>query len=296
VKGTAGFTRKIAGAAKAGTSKTPPNPTQIPLNPAKIPPNPAQIQQQLRDAAKIEPSVLIGLAATLPAIANVPGIWEAAVNLQAGAGGKLDKAANGLVTRVIGESGEKWVARDRDAFVSAAEHFKAQLETYRYNVQWLAGHVDSIGDAIAAYWFTVAKIAQETYLRLAALRLLALAPQSGLAARVAMKATGAQTSASLARATDRLSVFLKAGVGGVAAAMGGPAIWQLSFMRPTGQSAVDFTRAGIDLSDPARAATFRQPPPGSPLADGTQYFDWKVKTPDGDKLLDEVAEDQVTKP
>ncbi|MEU4226875.1 hypothetical protein AB0F17_21460 [Nonomuraea sp. NPDC026600] len=274
--------RKIAGAGKAGSGAY------------KIPPNPAAVRQSLRQAAKLEPSVLIGLLATLPAVANVPGIWEAAANLQAGAGGKLDKPASGAISRMIADSGKDWIARDQEAFVSAAERFKADLETYRYNVQWVAGHVDSIGDAIAAYWITAAKIAQETYLRLTALQVMALAPQSSVAARLAMRAAGAQSSAALARSTERLSLFLKAGVGGVAAAMGGPAIWQLGFMRTTATSRVDFAQAGIDTSDPARAATFRPPPPGSPLPDGAQYFDWRVKTPDGGRTLDEVAKDRLT--
>lgn len=275
-------TRKIAGTARAASGAS------------KIPPNPVTVQKNLRAAARMEPSVVIGLLATLPAVANVPGIWETAANLQAGAGGKLDKPASGVISRVITDSSKDWIAKDQEAFVSAAEQFKANLETYRYNVQWVAGHVDSIGDAIAAYWITAAKIAQETYLRLATLQALALVPETRVAARVAMRSTGAQASASLSRTTAHLADFLKAGVGGVAAAMGGPAIWQLAFMRTTGTSQVDFARSAIDTADPARAVTFRPPPPPGGTLPDAQLFDWQVKTAEGAKPLDDVAKDQLT--
>ncbi|GAA3534078.1 hypothetical protein GCM10022419_011800 [Nonomuraea rosea] len=135
------------------------------------------------------------------------------------------------------------------------------------------------------------KIAQETYLRLAALQVLALAPQTRVAARIAMRRTGAQSSAALVAATGRLQKFLgslgfKDVLGGVAAGIGGSAAVQLAFMRPDGKAGIDFTEAAIDT---ANAGTFTAPGAGQALPDSTRTFGWRVRTPDGDMSLDDVV-------
>ncbi|MFG6192425.1 hypothetical protein [Nonomuraea sp. JJY05] len=272
---------RVAGRARDGS----------PLRLSKNPPDPEAVQGLLRKAARMEPSVAVGLLATVPAVANVPGIWEAAANLQAGAGGRLDKGANNTLTMVINNSGQSWIAGDQKEFASAANRLRAELDAFRTNVQWVAGHVDSIGDGFMVYWGAAAKIAQETYLRLAALQLLALAPQTRLAARIAMRRTGVQASASLAASTGALKRFLgslglKDVLGGVAAGVGGTAAVQLAFMRPTGSAAIDF---GTGAVDPAKAGTFAAPPQGQPLPPGTGSFQWTVKAPGGDMSLEDVV-------
>jgi hypothetical protein len=262
-----------------------------PLRASKTPPDPAAVQSLLRKSARLEPSVIVGLLATAPAVANVPGIWTAAANLQAGAGGRLDKGANNALTNVINSSGQRWIARDQEAFAQAAGVLRSQLDAFRTNVQWAAGHVDSIGDGFLVYWGAAFKIAQETYLRLAALQVLALAPQTRVAARIAMRRTGAQSSAALVAATGRLQKFLgslgfKDVLGGVAAGIGGSAAVQLAFMRPDGKAGIDFTEAAIDT---ANAGTFTAPGAGQALPDSTRTFDWRVRTPDGDMSLDDVV-------
>jgi hypothetical protein len=173
---------RVAGRARDGS---PLRPSANPSGPqaGKSPPDPEAVQNILRKAAKLEPSVLIGLLATAPAVANVPAIWTTAANLQAGVGGRLDKGSNNAVTNVINSSSQNWVAEDQKAFASAATRLRTELDAFRTQVQWAAGHVDSIGDGFVVYWGVAAKIAQETYLRLVALQLLSLAPQTRLAAR-----------------------------------------------------------------------------------------------------------------
>lgn len=214
------------------------------------------MQNVLRKAARLEPSIALGLLATLPAVANVPAIWTNAANLQAGAGGRLD--------------------------------------AFRTNVQWVAGHVDNIGDGFAVYWVAAAKIAQSTYLRLLSLRTLALAPQTKLAARVAMRATAAQANASLAAASGQLQRFLgslglKDVLSAVAAGIGGTAATQLAFMRPEGAARIDFGEAAIDRS---KAATFTDPGQGQRSPAATRSFDWQVKTSDGEMSLEDVVKNQ----
>ncbi|MEU6715407.1 hypothetical protein ABZ897_28415 [Nonomuraea sp. NPDC046802] len=259
---------------------------------AKNPPNPAEVQNILRKAARLEPSIVIGLLATVPAVANVPGIWTTASNLQAGAGGRLDKGVNNLITNLINTSGTNWVAEDQKAFAAAAELLRSHVDAFRTNVQWVAGHVDSIGDGFVVYWAAAAKIAQETYLRLVALHALALVPQTRVAARVAMRRTAAQANASLAASTGQLQRFLgslglKDVLGGMAAAMGGSAAVQLAFMRPDGSAKIDFGRAAADT---AKIPTFTEPPNNGLLPGG--YFDWTVKTFDGDKDIEDVVRDR----
>ncbi|MGW3344375.1 hypothetical protein ACWDA3_13765 [Nonomuraea rubra] len=258
------------------------------LRPAKSTPDPAAVQNTLRRAARLEPSLALGLLATVPAVANVPGIWTAASNLQSGAGGRLDKGANNALTAVINSSGRSWIAEDQKAFAGAATELRAALDAYRTNVQWVAGHVDSIGDGFAVYWGAAAGIARATYLRLLQLQVLALVPQTRVAARVAMRATAARANVSLGAATGRLQTFLNSALSAVAAYSGGTAALQLMFMRPDGAAKIDFTRAAIDAS---KAGTFARPPgQGLPAAAGT--FDWRVRTPDGDLDLDDVVRNQ----
>ncbi|MET7337346.1 hypothetical protein [Nonomuraea sp. NPDC005650] len=276
---------RVAGRARDGS----------PLRLSKNPPDPEAVQGILRKAARMEPSVVVGMLATVPAVANVPGIWEAAANLQAGAGGRLDKGANNTLTMVINNSGQSWIADDQKAFASAATRLRSELDAFRTNVQWVAGHVDSIGDGFMVYWGAAAKIAQETYLRLAALQALSLAPQTRLAARVAMRRTGVQASASLAASTSTLKRFLgslglKDVLGGVAAGVGGTAAVQLAFMRPTGSAAIDFNTGAIDT---AKAGTFTEPPQGQPLPPVTQSFQWTVKAPGGTMSLEDVVKNRT---
>ncbi|NBE97386.1 hypothetical protein FE391_30125 [Nonomuraea sp. KC401] len=279
------MTRRVAGRARDGS----------PLRPLpKIPPDPGAVRDILRKAGRLEPSVLVGLLATAPAVANVPAIWTAAANLQAGVGGRLDKGANNVLTGLINASGQRWIAEDQKAFADAVAVLRTHLDVLRTNVQWAAGHVDGIGDGFLVYWGAALKIAQETYLRLAALRVLALAPQTRVAARIAMRRTGAQASAALAASTERLGRFLgslgfKDVLGGVAAGIGGSAAVQLAFMRPDGGAAVDFTEAAAGT---ARAGTFAEPEPGTPLPDAARSFDWRVRAPGGDMSLDDVVRDR----
>lgn len=273
---------RIAGRARDGS----------PLRTPKSPPDPAAVQNTLRLAARLEPSVLLGLAATAPAVANVPAIWTTAANLQAGAGGRLDKGSNNAVTSVINSSGQNWVAEDQKAFASAATRLRSELDSFRTQVQWAAGHVDSIGDGFLVYWGMAAKIAQETYLRLAALRLLALAPQTRLAARVAMRRTGAQSSASLAASTGTLqrflgSIGLKDVLGALAAGIGGSAAVQMAFLEPDGAAKIDFAKGRID---PASAGTFEAQPQGGGLPPRAGSFDWEVKAAGGTMPLDDALE------
>ncbi|MFC4006062.1 hypothetical protein ACFOY2_02430 [Nonomuraea purpurea] len=259
---------------------------------AKNPPNPAEVQNTLRKAARLEPSIVVGLLATVPAVANVPGIWTTASNLQAGAGGQLDKGVNNLLTHLITASGTNWVAEDQKAFAATTERLRSHVDAFRTNVQWVAGHVDSIGDGFAVYWGAAAKIAQETYLRLIALQALSLAPQTRVAARVAMRTTAAQSNASLAAATGQLQRFLgslglKGVMGGLAAAMGGSAALQLAFMRPDGSAKIDFGKASADT---AKIPTFTEPPNNGLLPGG--HFEWTVKTPDGGRNIDDVVRDR----
>ncbi|MEO3884310.1 hypothetical protein [Nonomuraea sp. B5E05] len=276
------MTRRVAGLARDGS----------PLRPSRrTPPDPETVRAVLRRSARLEPSVLIGLLATAPAVANVPAIWTAAANLQAGVGGRLDKGANNALTGVINASGQKWIAEDQKAFADAAAVLRTHLDAFRTNVQWVAGHVDNVGDGFLVYWGAALKIAQETYLRLAALQVLALAPQTRVAARIAMRRTGAQASAALAASTGQLQRFLgslglKDVLSGVAAGIGGSAAVQLAFMRPDGGAAIDFTEAAIDT---ANAGTFTRPEQGEPLPETTRSFGWRVRTPDGDMSLDDVV-------
>ncbi|SEF80706.1 hypothetical protein SAMN05444920_101718 [Nonomuraea solani] len=272
---------RVAGRARDGS----------PLRAVKSPPDPAAVRDILRKAARLEPSIALGLLATAPAVANVFGIWTAASNLQAGAGGRLDKGANNALTAVINASGQKWIADDQRAFASAATELRAHLDAFRTNVQWVAGHVDSIGDGFLVYWGAAAKIAQTTYLRLLALQALSLAPQTRVAAKIAMRTTAAQANASLAAATGQLQRFLgslglKDVLGGLAAGIGGSAAVQLAFMRPDGAAAIDFGKAAID---PAKAGTYVAPQQGQPLPDAARSFDWQVRTPDGDMSLEDVV-------
>ncbi|MGR6922168.1 hypothetical protein ACU635_48640 [[Actinomadura] parvosata] len=272
------MSRRVAGRAADGSV----------LRHAKRAPDPAEVQRILRQAARLEPSIALGLLATVPAVANVPGIWTAAANLQAGAGGRLDKPANNALNDVIRTSGEKWIAEDQKAFAAAATELRAHLDAFRTNVQWAASHVDGIGDGFAVYWGAAAGIARTTYLRLLRLQALALVPQTRVAARVAMRATAARANAALAAAGGRLQAFLGSTLSAVAAYSGGTAALQLRFMRPDGAAAIDFGRAAVD---PSKAGTFAEPPAsGLPAATGT--FGWRVRTPDGDMDLDDVVRNQ----
>ncbi|MEV0380487.1 hypothetical protein [Nonomuraea sp. NPDC050643] len=262
--------------------------------PSKSPPDPVEVQNILRKAARLEPSIALGLLATAPAVANVFGIWTAASNLQAGAGGRLDKGANNALTAVINRSGQNWIADDQKAFAGAAGELRAHLDAFRTNVQWVAGHVDSIGDGFLVYWGAAAKIAQTTYLRLLSLQALSLAPQTRVAARVAMRTTAAQANAALAATTGQLQRFLgslgiKDVLGGLAAGIGGSAAVQLAFMRPDGAATIDFGKAAIDTTT---GPTFTRPQPGQQLPDATRFFDWQVRTPDGDMSLEDVVKNR----
>ncbi|MFC5823953.1 hypothetical protein [Nonomuraea insulae] len=272
---------RVAGRARDGS----------PLRSKQSPPDPAEVQNVLRKAARLEPSIALGLLATLPAVANVPAIWTTAANLQAGAGGRLDKGGNNALTAVINASGQNWVAEDQKAFVRAANELRGQLDAFRTNVQWVAGHVDNIGDGFAVYWVAAAKIAQSTYLRLLSLQALALVPQTRPAARVAMRTTAAQANASLAAASGQLQRFLgslglKDVLSAVAAGIGGTAAMQLAFMRPDGAAKIDFGEAAVDRS---KAATFTDPGQGQQLPAATGSFDWQVRTSDGEMSLEDVV-------
>ncbi|WP_067129652.1 hypothetical protein [Microtetraspora malaysiensis] len=180
---------------------------------------------------------------------------------------ELDGGPKRLIALMLAESKEDWIAEDHLAFEDAAVTFQSELEVLRGTLTDTAGLIDEVGATFRNFGWAVFAFSVTLLATAISAAVLTLTP-AGAQARLFIRALMQAADKILAAWGKALTGYL----GGVAVLMG--YLWrkeiQLKHVEPTGNVAIDFKQATIDVN---RAPTFTKPgPPGTPSP--TAGFDW----------------------
>jgi uncharacterized protein YukE len=210
-----------------------------------------EVIAKLRNAAKLERLIVVGVIISLTAVANVPAMGDAAANWRARISGELDKAGNNLMSDIISMSGKDWIAEDQKAFVSTVEKLKGELETARKYVEQIGGTVDELGDSYRAYWVTIGSMIVAAILALIIYRAMQLTPQGAVLGQLLSKTMGVLVVGFIAATTAGLASILESAGGMFKVIFGGSSFVQMFNLKPTDGSKINFKKAVINTAPPS---------------------------------------------
>ncbi|GGL14909.1 hypothetical protein Sme01_16200 [Sphaerisporangium melleum] len=217
------------------------------------------VLNDLRKAALMSRSLLLGCAIAGTAVANVPGMADAYNNWES-IHSRLDTAIKSYI-RNLGDKGKDgWIAVDHDAYADAVERYQEAMESLRGYVKNIAGIVDELGDAYRAYWVSLARVAAvlAAVLPIAAAMLATPYAPAGYAR---LEALGALATRTIALATGLLAKVVSSVAGGMSVYFAGKGLAQMFNLEPTGEAKIDFRQAVIDTTG---LPSFQEPPPTRP--------------------------------
>ncbi|MCG5220535.1 hypothetical protein [Streptosporangium sp. KLBMP 9127] len=222
----------------------------------------------LQRVAGVSHPLLAGVAVASTAVANVPGMSDIYNNWE-GIHSRLDNTVKALLNNLATKNKEGWIADDRDAFSDAVERFQQAVESLRGYVKTIASIVDDIGSAFRTYWVTVGEILT-VLLSGVAIALGMLATPFAPKGYLLLQMLGQWGATLIAVTTGMLAKAVTGIVAGTSLLLGGKAMIQLYHLAPTGDAAVDFTKARIDTKD---LPTYQEPSRPNTLPPHTG-FEW----------------------
>jgi hypothetical protein len=216
----------------------------------------------LRTGATISKMLAFGVAIASTAIANVPGMGNASANWTAIAA-RLDAGVKLPLNDAIAQARSEWIAEDRQAFDSAVTAFQGDTEATRKFFEQIEKCLDDIGDAYRDYWFELGVLAAALITALLAAFAMLFTPLAPYG-KAMLEFLGSLASAIIAFITKKLGTFLALIAGTLIT--GAKGMVQLFNIKPSGDAAIDFTKANINYRPPSqwREPKKTQPAPYTP--------------------------------
>ncbi|NRQ40625.1 hypothetical protein HII36_53780 [Nonomuraea sp. NN258] len=244
-------------------------PVAPPPVPAAPPPEPigprvlAQLKNVGRVSAWLAPAVLI--AGT--AIANEPGMAQAAVNWKHGISGRLDDGVKQLLPQLVTASRNGWIALDQQEFERVVWLFHREIGALRGVLGDVGGMVDEVAAGYRSYWVSIASLGATTLTLLVFAKRLQMLPHTKLWGGLLEKFVASGTNGAVAALTLTLVAGMR-GAGDIMATVL-KKDHQFGFITPNGAAAVNFEQAKIDTG---KYPSFQAPPRPGEVPPG--QFEW----------------------
>ncbi|MEU6996979.1 hypothetical protein [Nonomuraea sp. NPDC046570] len=239
-----------------------------PWKPASNPIGP-RVLDLLKGLGRLAVGLTPAIALAGTAIANEPGMAQAASNWKHGISARLDDGVKQLLPQILNTARDGWIARDRDELERAIWLYHREIGALRGVFSDLAGMIDEVAAGYRGYWLKLAGLA------IAAMSLLLLAkrmqamphPHAKLVGGLTERFVTTSVNSSAAILTLILTSALRA-AGEVMTTML-KKHHQFGYIMPSGDAKVDFMHATLDTS---AYPSFKEPPPGATVPPGT--FTW----------------------
>jgi hypothetical protein len=222
----------------------------------------------MRDiSAWLAPAVLIASTA----VANEPGMAQAAVNWKHGIAGRLDDGIKQLLPQLVNASRDGWVALDQQEFERVVWLFHREIGVLRGVLGDIGGMMDEVAAGYRNYWLSVAGLCASTIALLVWTKKLQASPNTAAYGVMLEKfiATGVNGTVSVLTITLASSVR---STGQIMATMV-KKDHQFGYVAPSGQGKIDFSQATIDVN---AFPSFQAPAKSGELPPGADDFDWEA--------------------
>jgi hypothetical protein len=217
------------------------------------------------------PTLLPGLAIVLTAVANEPGMAQAASNWKHGIAGRLDDGIKQVLPQLLDASRDGWVAQDQVEFERVVEQFHQEIGVLRGVLSDIGGILDEVAAGYRSFWLQIMGLLIATAALLALTDKLKADPRTALYGRILEKLVSVKANHRMAAITLVLGAAVS-GAGETLATLTRKG-HQFTFVDPVGQGRIDFKKATIDAD---AFPSFRKPAQPGRLPPGADHFDWKA--------------------
>ncbi|MER7501178.1 hypothetical protein AB0L05_14810 [Nonomuraea pusilla] len=264
---------------KGGSLRSPRSP-MLPMNPAtgKFAPLAAEAEplgprvlMNWRSLARFSVYLVPVAVIAGTAIVNEPGMAQAASNWKFGMAARLDDGVKQLLPQVIATSRSGWIALDQQELERVIAVFHREIGVLRNTLSEIGGVIDEIAAGYRSYWVQMATTAATaTTLLIAALRMKAVpVPGVWVTGMILEKLVGSLAIGTVAVFTGMLASMLKEAMDVLSTLL--KKDHQFGYVMPSGDAAIDFTQATIDLKS---FPSYNEPPAKGALPPGHQNFQW----------------------
>ncbi|MBN6056483.1 hypothetical protein JYK22_31435, partial [Nonomuraea sp. RK-328] len=241
-------------------SKYPP-PVPEPIGP--------KVLESLKTLGRISLWLLPGIAIASTAIANEPGMAQAAANWKSGIAARMDGGVKQLLSQLASAQKNNWIAADRTEYERVLWMFDTEMEALRNAFTQIGGMIDEVAAGYRGYWLKLAATAGTCLTALAIAKLLQRLPHTAAAGMLYEKIIATGTNGAVAVFTLLLRNGMQA-AGNILGTMM-KKDHQFGYVFPGAGAAVNFKQATIDTN---RYSSYQQPAKPGDLPPGYQNFDW----------------------
>jgi hypothetical protein len=241
------------------------------MPPTPTPPEPIgpKVLQALKRAGKLSAWLVPAVVVAGTAIANEPGMAQAASNWKNGISARLDDGVKQLLPQLIAASRTGWIALDQQEFERVVALFHREIGSLRSILGDVGGMVDEVAAGYRGYWVKLATLGATTLTLLMFAKQLQTLPHTKLYGGLLEKFVASGLNGAVAVLTLTLISSLRA-AGDIMSTVV-KKDHQFAYIRPSGAAKVDFRQATIDAS---KYPSFQAPAKPGDLPSGYKNFDW----------------------
>lgn len=238
-----------------------PPPTPAPIGPKAL--------QALRTLVKISLWLTPAVVIASTAIANEPGMAQAATNWKSGIAPRMDGGTKQLLSQLGSAHKNDWIAADRTEYERVLTVFDDELEVVRSVFTQIGGMIDEVAAGYRSYWLQLIATAGTCVTALLVAKMYQRLPQTAAVGMLYEKLIATGTNGAVAVFTLLLQAGMKS-TGAILSTMIKKE-HQFGYVFPGGATAVNFKQATIDTD---RYPSFQEPGRPGQLPRDYRSFDW----------------------
>ncbi|MEV0350447.1 hypothetical protein AB0H88_32090 [Nonomuraea sp. NPDC050680] len=238
--------------------------------PAQVPePIGPKVLESIKRLGRISAWLVPAVIVAGTAIANEPGMAQAAANWKNGISNRLDDGVKQLLPQLVAASRSGWIALDQQEFERVVWVFHREIGALRGVLGDVGGMVDEVAAGYRSYWVKLATLGVTTLTLLMFAKQLQAFPHTKLYGGLLEKFIASGTNGAVAVLTLTLVSGLR-GAGDVMSTVIKKG-HQFGYITPNGAAAIDFEQATINA---AKFPSFQAPAKPGQLPPGSDKFDW----------------------
>ncbi|MDR8408575.1 hypothetical protein MTP10_07480 [Nonomuraea sp. 3-1Str] len=228
-----------------------------------------RVLEALKALGKISLWLLPGVAIASTAIANEPGMAQAAANWKSGMAARMDGGVKQLLSQLASAQKNSWIAADRGEYERVLWMFDTEMEALRSAFTQIGGMIDEVAAGYRGYWLKLAATAGGCVTALLTAKLLQRMPHTAAAGMLYEKIIATATNGAVAVFT----LLLRGGMQAAGDILGTmmKKDHQFGYVFPGAGAAVNFKQATIDTK---LYPSYQEPTRPGELPPGYQNFDW----------------------
>ncbi|MFC4120077.1 hypothetical protein [Nonomuraea zeae] len=224
----------------------------------------------LQRLGKISPWTVAAATIAGTAVANEPGMAQAASNWKHGISGRLDDGIKQLLPQLVNTSRAGWVALDQQEFERVVWLFHREIGVLRGVLGDVGGMMDEVAAGYRGYWLKIASLCVTAGTLLMFAKRLQASPHTALWGGLLEKFIASGLNGAVAVLTLTLVSSMR-GAGEVMATIV-KKDHQFSYVAPAGPGKINFAQAAIDVN---AFPSFQAPARPGELPPDAGRFDWK---------------------